>query len=104
MAASSALVELAPNGAQLERDTIVPLLLNSGSATVLVLLGEPALGMLRPVARRALPELRQFLQDPHHGVRWQAGVAIRQIEGSAAGESGSARIGPTSRSISLLPR
>jgi HEAT repeat protein len=105
LAAASALVELAPNAAQSELGTIVPLLLRAGSSAAFVALGESALrvavgmlGEVGPPARRwivrhigdcggpppeALDALVRAFADGDAGVRREAAVATRRL-GAAA--------------------
>jgi HEAT repeat protein len=101
LAAASALVELAPNAARSELDTIVPLVVRAGAAAELTTLGEPAirvaLGLLGdggPPARclivrsigacgapmpEAVDALVRALGDQDAAVRREAVVAARRL-------------------------
>jgi HEAT repeat protein len=104
-AAASVLVEVAPDAARSELDTIVPLLLRAASPAAFVALGEPAfhvalglLGELEPPARRlvvrqigscgaatpeALDAVVRAFADGDAAVRREAVVASRRL-GAAA--------------------
>jgi HEAT repeat protein len=101
LAAASALVELAPNAARSEANTIIPLLVRAGSEAELAALGEPALrvalgllGDAGPAARRlilrsvgacglppseAVDAVVRALTDEDAAVRREAVVAARRL-------------------------